>query len=468
MKNLATSILLVVFVFSSCEQNQFAEQDAIDAIFEEWDQPETPGGALGVIKDGKLIYTKGYGIADLEHDIPITPSSVFYTGSVSKHFVTFCVLLLEEQGKLNLDDKIQKYLPDFPEYDAPLTIRHFVHHTSGVRDNLTLMALRGENYMDHNEVNDVYELIKRQSVLNFAPGERYLYSNSCYFMLAMIIEKAAGESIREFARKNMFEPLGMNNTLFYDDITDLVKNRVFSYQRTDDGFDNLVSRFDLVGSGGVYSTIEDMYLWDQNFDNNKLGKGGPEIMDKMQEDGLLNNGESSAYAFGLANGNYRGLRTVGHGGSLAGYRAHFVRFPDQNFSVVILSNRSDGRPGPKAYEVADIILKDEFTEEKEENEGNQGSQASSSSEQPELPEMNLNDFVGDYYCQDLDIIYQFTVEDDVLWFAIKNREAADMQITGIDQFRGGGIVFRFARQNGQVSGFEIDAGRVRNLAFTKN
>lgn len=466
---LISLLLLTFLIFSSCEPQQDSGQPDIDEIFEEWNKPDVPGGALGVVKGGKLIYSKGYGIADLEHDIKITPASVFYTGSVSKHFVTFCILLLEEQGKLNLDDEIQKYLPDFPEYNQPLTIRHFIHHTSGVRDYLTLQALRGENYMDHHEVSEVYELIKRQSVLNFTPGERYLYSNSCYFMLAMIIEKAAGESIREFARKNVFEPLGMNNTLFFDDVTDLVKNRVFSYQRTDDGFDNLVSRFDLVGSGGVYSTIEDMFLWDQNFNDNKLGNGGPEIMEKMHEEGLLNNGESSGYAFGLANGTYRGLRTVGHGGSLAGYRAHFLRFPDHDFSVIILSNRSDGRPGPKAYEVADILLEDVFTEEKEVNQNNQSSGSTSSSEQAEVPALDLTEFAGDYYCQDLDIIYRLMVKDDVLQFSIENREAFDMQITGVDQFRGRGfVVFRFARQNGKITGFEMDAGRVTNLEFARN
>ena len=465
---LISLLLLTFLIFSSCQPQQDSGQPDIDEIFEEWNKPDVPGGALGVVKDGKLIYSKGYGIADLEHDIKITPSSVFYTGSVSKHFVTFCVLLLEEKGKLNLDDEIQKYLPDFPRYDQPLTIRHFIHHTSGVRDNLTLMALRGENYLDHHEVSEVYELIKRQSVLNFTPGERYLYSNSCYFMLAMIIEKAAGESIREFARKNMFEPLGMSNTLFFDDVADLVKNRVFSYQRTDDGFDNLVSRFDLVGSGGVYSTIEDMFLWDQNFYDNKLGKGGPEIMEKMHEEGLLNSGESSGYAFGLANGTYRGLRTVGHGGSLAGYRAHFLRFPDQNFSVIILSNRSDGRPGSKAYEVADIMLENVFTEEKEVNESNQSNQSTPSTAQPEAPEMDLADFVGSYYSNDLDATYHFVIEDESLQVSIQNKEQNELRSTGVDQFRTGGINLRFARESGKITGFELDAGRVRNVVFTKN
>ena len=362
MKNLL--LFFIGFCFCTHSVAQFSESETIDKIFADWDKAETPGCALGIVQDGELVYSKGYGIADLEHDLPIQANSVFYIGSVSKQFVTFCILLLEEQGKLDLDDRIQKYLPDFPEYEAPLTIRNFIHHTSGIRDYLTLMSLKGRSYLDNLEVNEVYELIKSQKELNFPPGERYLYSNSCYFMLAMIIEKAAGRSIREFAQAEIFGPLGMKSTLFYDNNTDLIKNRVFSYEpkANGEGFNNLIMRFDLVGSGGVYSSIEDLLLWDQNFYNNKLGKGGQAIIEKMHTEGLLNSGESSGYAFALNNGTYKGLRTVSHGGALAGYRAQLMRFPDQNFSVIILANRGDANPTQLSYQVADVLLKDQFTE----------------------------------------------------------------------------------------------------------
>jgi CubicO group peptidase (beta-lactamase class C family) len=224
-------LILFFWSISVFSFGQIVETQAIDSLFAEWNKPNVPGGALGIIKDGSLIYSKGYGFGNLEHDIEITPSSVFYIGSVSKQFVTFSILLLEEQGKLGLDDKIQQYLPDFPEYDAPLTIRHFIHHTSGVRDYLTLMYLKGRSYLDNIEVDEVYDLIKRQKELNFSPGEKYLYSNSCYFMLAMIVEKASGQTLRMFAQEHIFDPLGMNSTLFYDDNSDLIKNRVFSYEK---------------------------------------------------------------------------------------------------------------------------------------------------------------------------------------------------------------------------------------------
>jgi len=550
-------LLLIICSFSVISFGQIKESQAIDSLFIGWDKPNVPGCAIGIVENGKLIYSKGYGIADLEHDIKITPSSVFYIGSVSKQFVTFSILLLEEQGKLDLDDKIQKYLPDFPEYDAPLTIRHFIHHTSGVRDYLTLMYLKGRNYLDNADVDEIYELIKRQKELNFSPGEKYLYSNSCYFMLAMIVEKAAGQSLKEFANESIFQPLGMKNTLFYDDNTDLIKNRVFSYNKKQDeeGFNNLIMRFDLVGSGGIYSSIEDLFLWDQNFYNNKLGKGGQNIIDKMHEEGLLNNGESSGYAFALNNGTYKGLKTVSHGGSLAGYRAQLMRFPDEKFSVIILANRGDANPTRKSFQIADILLKDKFVVESQKKEiktdksnttnaledftvnqltGNYEIQAGvvleltlkndslhvlqtwnkssynianttgntyeipndnsvqfvfselkddftqiltifqngneticKRKEELDLPSLNIVDYTGKYYSEELDATYLLFLEDEKLKVQIANYDSQELTRYDIDTFTSDGDLVRFNRSNGVLKGFELDAGRVTNLKFEK-
>ena len=404
-------LVYIVFLFPVVIIAQIDQNQEIDKIFAEWNKPETPGASLGIIKNGELIYKKGYGYGDLEHDIKLSSKSVFYIGSVSKQFVTFAVLLLEEQGKINLDDEIQKYLPDFPKYDAPLTIRHFIHHTSGVRDYLTLMFLKGRDYLDHIEEEQVYELIKNQKELNFTPGERYLYSNSCYFMLAMIVEKAAGESLRTFAEKNMFAPLGMKHTLFYDDNRDLIKNKVFSYEpKEEGGFNNLIMRFDLVGSGGVYSSVEDLVLWDQNFYNNKLGKGGQQIINKMHEEGLLNDGTSSGYAFALNNGEYRGLRTVSHGGALAGYRAQLMRFPDQNFSVIVLANRGDANPTAMSYRVADVMLKDQLEEEKKENPNTEITAVN----KKEPATITMTEAVGSYQIQP-GVVIDVSVNNDSLY-----------------------------------------------------
>ena len=467
--------ILILFLFSSsvCSFGQIKESQEIDNLFTEWNKPDVPGCALGIIRDGKIVYANGYGSGDLEHDIDITPSSVFYIGSVSKQFVTFSILLLEEQGKLDLDDRIQKYLPDFPEYGSPLTIRHFIHHTSGVRDYLTLMYLKGRNYLDNADVDEVYELIKNQKELNFSPGEKYLYSNSCYFMLAMIVEKAAGQSLKIFAHENIFQPLGMKNSLFYDDNTDLIKNRVFSYnkKRQEDGFDNLIMRFDLVGSGGVYSSIEDLFLWDQNFYNNKLGKGGQAIVDKMHEEGLLNNGESSGYAFALNNGTYKGLKTVSHGGSLAGYRAQLMRFPEEHFSVIILANRGDANPTRKSFQVADILLQDKFVEKPQKKK----TKADDVSTTKELKKYSLKpinalkseDYTGVFYSEELDVNYLLFLEDEILKVKIANYPEQELTNKDIDTFTSNGNMIRFNRSNGVIKGFEFDAGRVTNLKFEK-
>jgi len=550
-------LLLIICSFSIISFGQINESQAIDSLFIELDKPHVPGCALGIVENGKLIYSKGYGIADLEHDIEITPSSVFYIGSVSKQFVTFSILLLEEQGKLDLDDKIQKYLPDFPEYEAPLTIRHFIHHTSGVRDYLTLMYLKGRNYLDNADVDEVYELIKKQKELNFSPGEKYLYSNSCYFMLAMIVEKAAGQSLKKFAHKNIFQPLGMRNTLFYDDNTDLIKNRVFSYSKKpdEDGFNNLIMRFDLIGSGGVYSSIKDLFLWDQNFYDNKLGKGGQGIINKMHEEGLLNNGESSGYAYALKKGTYKGLKTVSHGGALAGYRAQLMRFPEENFSVIILANRGDVNPTTKTFQVVDILLNEKFAEEPQKKEvktdkistsntlekftlnkltGNYEMQAGvvlkitvkndslhvlqswnkssynvintkgntyeipndpsiqfvfselkgdltqiltvfqngneticKRKEELELASLNMEDYTGKYYSEELDATYLLFLEDDKLKVKIANYDSQELTLYKTDTFTSDGNLVRFNRSNGVILGLELDAGRVTNLKFDK-
>ena len=217
------------------EDRPASSQARIDTLFSRWDKPGSPGCALAVIRDGKIIYSQGYGLADLEHDIPITPKTVFYIGSTSKQFVAMSILLLEEQGKLSLDDNVRRWLPDFPEYDRPITIRHLIHHTSGIRDYLTLWSLAGHDYLDYIPEKAVYDLICRQKELNFSPGTQFLYSNSCYFLLAEIIKKVSGQSLREFADRFIFQPLGMIHSHFHDDVTQIIKNRAFGYDENGEG-----------------------------------------------------------------------------------------------------------------------------------------------------------------------------------------------------------------------------------------
>jgi len=334
----------------------------VDKIFAQWDRPDSPGCALAIIENGKIIYERGYGSANLENAVPISPDSVFYIGSCSKQFTAASIALLAEQGKLSLDEEIRKYVPELPGYGGSLTVRQLIHHTSGLRDYLTLLDIAGLPF-GYFHKDDVLELISRQKELNFKPGEEYLYSNSGYFLLAVIVERVSGKSLRQFAEENIFAPLGMKNTHFHDDYTMIIKNRASGYfPAGKEKFKNYISTFDCVGSGGLYSTVKDLFLWDQNFYKPKVGDR--DWLNLIQTPGTLNNGEKLNYAFGLVLGKYKGLKTVEHGGALEGYRANMLRFPEQNFSVICLSNLSSFNPGRLCQQVADIYLSSQFKEEK--------------------------------------------------------------------------------------------------------
>lgn len=445
--------------------------DKVDELFSPWDSTQSPGCALAVVEDGEIIYKRGYGMADLEHHIPITPETTFYIGSVSKQFVTMCVLLLEEKGKLSLDDDIRKYISEFPEYDRPMTIKHLIHHTSGIRDYLTLWSIAGRNYLDHVPKQVVLDMICSQKELNFSPGEKYLYSNSCYFLLAVIVERISGQTFSEFADSYIFDPLGMEDSHFLDDNTYLIENRAFGYFNKKDGsFGNRMMRFDLVGSGGLYTSVEDLYLWDQNFYRNELGEGNQELIEKMKTKGRLNSGDEIDYAFALRIAEYRGARTVGHGGSLGGYRAHYVQFPEFKFSVILLSNLAEFNPGKTAYQVADIFLGDQFKEprKKESQEQRPESVRSAEHKDPiQMTDAQLAEYAGTYYSDELEVFYTLFVEDHELYVQVNKNPKRKMQPVEKDVFRSS-AKFKFLRDDkGQIRACILDAGRVTNLNFVK-
>ncbi len=358
-KIVSALILASLFAFSYADERTAK----VDDLFAEWDKPDSPGCSLAVVRDGQIVYKRGYGSANLELGVPITLHSVFYVGSVSKQFTVFCIALLAQEGKLSLDDDIRKHIPEMPDYGDPITIRHLIHHTSGIRDYLELENIAGLDPGSYHE-QDVLELLTRQKSLNFAPGEEYLYSNGGYFLLGIIVKRASGRSLREFAEEKIFRPLGMKSSQFQDDYRRLIKDRASGYfPAGKDTFQNFLTTFDCVGSGGLFSSVEDLFLWDQNFYDDRVG--GKELIDLMHTQGKLNNGRELDYAFALTIGTYRGLKTVSHGGALGGYRSMLLRFPEQKFSVIILSNLSSFNTTRLARQVADIYLA-EFTKEKAE------------------------------------------------------------------------------------------------------
>jgi CubicO group peptidase (beta-lactamase class C family) len=398
--------LLSIFLFYG---NADELTDKVDKIFSKWDSTESPGVALAIIKDGKILYKRGYGAANLEYNIPITSKTVFMIGSTTKQFTAMCIALLAEQGKLSLDDNIRKYLPEMPEYSSPIAIRNLIHHTSGVRDSDIVLWLSGKRYGAFTTDEQLLELLSHQKELNFKPGEEHLYSNAGYFLLSQIVKRASGQSMRNFAEENIFKPLGMSNTKFVDDHTMIVKNRATGYSlRENSEYKISISNADYVGDDGIFTTVEDLFLWDQNFYNNKLGKGGQGLINQILTPGVLNNGKKLDYAFGLVVTQHKGLKLIEHGGAWMGYRAQMIRFPEQKFSVICLANFSNINPSELCFKVADIYLANNFIREIEPKKP---------AAQPKpviLTEKQLKDKVGDYYDPESGQLAKFSIENKKL------------------------------------------------------
>src|SRR5215472_2315861 len=332
----------------------------VDKLFAKWDRADSPGCALGVYRNGQVVYKRGYGMEDLNEDVHITPGTVFHVASMSKQFTAASIVLLAQQGKLSLDDDVRKYIPELPDFGQKITIRNLVYHTSGLRDQWALLELAGWRYSkDLITDEDVMSLLTRQRELNFKPGERHLYSNTGYTLLGLIVKRVSGMSLREFTTKNIFEPLGMTRTHFRDDHAEIIKHNAVGYeQETGKPFEISITNFDTVGATSLHTTVEDLQRWDENFYQPKIG--GAAFVKQMLERGKLNSGEQLDYAFGLVIGKDGGLPTVDHGGADAGYRSDMIRYPEQHFSVAVLCNSAEADPSGLASQVADIVLAKEI------------------------------------------------------------------------------------------------------------
>jgi CubicO group peptidase (beta-lactamase class C family) len=356
--NVAAILGLVLGVQTPVAAQAGSSEAAFDAVFAEFDTPHTPGCAAAVTKNGVVRYRQGYGMANLEYGIPITPSSVFHVASVSKQFTAMAVALLVEEGKVSWGDDIRTYAPEVPDFGETVTLRHLVTHTSGIRDQWSLLSMAGWRWeADVVKQEDVLDLTNRQTALNFPPGSEYLYSNTGFTLLGVVVERVTGQTLREFTRERIFEPLGMTSTHFHDDHEMIVENRAYAYDRDEEaasGFKISIPDFDVVGATSLFTTVEDMARWDRNFETARVGGAG--ALADLLERGKLRSGERIAYAGGLVHSRYRGLDAFGHGGADAGYRSNYVRFPDQGLAVVVLCNFPWSNPGALARRIADVYL----------------------------------------------------------------------------------------------------------------
>lgn len=364
------------------------KEQRIDAIFGSWNTANSPGAAVGVVRRGELVFSRGYGSANLDHAVPIRPDSVFYIASTSKQFTAAGIAILSLDGVVDLDDDIRRWVPELPSITPQITIRHLIHHTSGIRDYGLLMLMQGRTFNEYFDNDDTVALLARQKAGNFTAGKQFRYCNSNYVLLAEILERASGMTSQEFAEKRIFTPLGMDRTRWGLDPRRVLAGRVTSYLRLD-GADDLL-RFDVNfsghGDGNLWTTVEDLARWDGNFYEPKVG--GRDFLRLISTRGRLRDGLDLDYAFGLSHGHYMGHAIVSHAGQLFGYCSEVMRFPEQGLCVIVLANLGSIDVSAKAKQITDIVL--ELPNDPKSDEP---------SEEPvsRTPADVLASYVGEYY-----------------------------------------------------------------------
>jgi len=430
------------------------------------DDKKTPGVAIAVQRDGKNIYSKGFGYGDLEQDAKVTPLTIFHIASVSKQFTAFAIATLADQGKLSLDDDIRKYLPEMHDFGTPITINHLVHHTSGLRDQWSLLTMAGWRMDDVITLNQVMRLVSKQTELNFKPGEEYVYCNTGFTLMAEIVHRVTHEPFPDWCKKNIFDPLGMKNTLFYDDHERVVENRAYSYHQGSNGFKKSVLSYANAGATSLFTTVEDLSLWAVNFE--KVTVGNPNIMEMMNRRFVLNKGDTISYAFGQDIGKYKGLNKYDHSGGDAGFRSYLLRFPEQHFSISLFSNYASFPVGDVTYQIADLYLAKEFKPEEKKAEEPQNNNAPPPAPAFDATTVKLADYTGEYYSPELETTYRLEVKNDTLVSHHQRHDDMKLTPTKADGFNINILgSLDFYRDKGKVAGFRASNGRVRNLKFVR-
>ncbi len=524
----------------------------IDSLFSRWNNPTSPGCAIGIIRKDSLIYAKGYGMANLEYAIPNSPETIFHMASVSKQFTAYCILLLAKQGRLNLEDDIHKYLPWVPDFKEKITVRQLLNHTSGIRDQWQLLAIAGTRLDDVITQDQIIKILSQQKELNSKPGERYNYSNSGFTMLSEIVKSVSGKTLRQFSDSAIFKPLGMNRTHVHDDYTEIVKNRAYSYQRKNGlQFSNSVLSYSNSGATSLFTNINDLSKWVMNFYNPVVGDA--KLIEQLTEKGKLNNGKELNYALGIIVNQYKGWKQYTHNGSDAGYRTYLSVFPELKTGIIVFSNLGDF-DFSKINAMVDLLIK-EHSPVKEElkkpfidsskavlkdiisvknylgnyinDEGSQlafdvvngrlvyrmgietrilvpeGKDAFVNLDQPQFtcnfsitgkdtvvnittPDRSytmkkfnnnprtddqLKKYTGRYYCPELDCNYSIILKDHALYLTNPKYNDIKISMRGDDHLDTGywwmNHLFVLRNNKSEISGFEVNSGRVIHLKFIK-
>jgi len=382
-------LAIVLTALPSATSEAKPVDERVDQLFAPWDKPGSPGAAVAVLKDGEVVVADGYGSAQLEHEIPITPETVFHVASVSKQFTAFAICLLAADGKLSLDDPIQKHVSEVPDFGHTITLKNLLHHTSGLRDQWESLAIGGWRLDDVITVQHVLTFVSHQRELNFEPGAQNMYCNTGYTLLAETVKRVSGVSFKEFCEQRIFEPLGMQNTHFHDDHEHVVPGRAYSYKGGGSGgFQNAVLSYANAGATSLFTTALDQLKWLENLGTGAVG--GAEVQEMLRERYVLNDGTQGSYALGIAIGDRNGHTSISHSGGDAGFRSFIAWYPEQALGVVVLSNLGSFAPS----RLADLVAKFYLPEVESAEDGETTAADESEGEPPdEEPEAAASEFI---------------------------------------------------------------------------
>jgi CubicO group peptidase (beta-lactamase class C family) len=467
---------LLLSINSLSQSNEEASRK-IDSLFASYNS-QTPGAAVAIVKNGRIIFTKGYGMADLDHDIPITPQTVFNIASVSKQFTAFAIYLLESEGKISFEDDIKKYIRELPNYGSTITIRHLLAHTSGLRDQAAIGSLAGWHSGDVITTEQILKLLARQKNLNFTPGTAFNYNNTGYTLLAEIVQRVTGKTFAEYTHENIFKPLRMTSTQFSDNHEIIVKNRAESYEQIKNVYYHKPLNSSNAGPSNLMTTVEDLSKWVINFENPVVGNS--ELIKAFNEPSYLDNGkkvvlriidgDSIFHAKGQNLSHHKGVNMISHGGHTAAFRTFLGRFPDQRLAIIALSNDEHNENLKARWQIADFYIKDHFQEVKSTNII---SPANSTTKTNASYRGNLKEFEGDYYNDELRTTYSFKVRENKLVMSHTRLSDLDLKRIGENNFSGSGpqtfsFEMEFLRSEAKaVNGFVISNFGVKNLKFMK-
>jgi len=466
---------LVVLLLVACGATMLAgareqgREQQVDAIFAQYAKPGSPGCSVSVARDGRLLFTKGYGYADLEHNIAITPDTLFYLASVSKQFTGISIGILIQRGVVRLDDDVRKWVPEMPNFGNTVTVSHLLHHTGGVRDFLGLQALAGYPEDEPLTEREFLAMMSRQKALNFAPGAEHLYSNSGYALLAMIVKRASASSLKAFAAKEVFTPLGMLTSRFRDDHREPIPNRAIGYAPANGGFRQSVPTFDVVGDGGLFSSARELAMWDPT--DLPATVGQPGLAELISKPGTLKNGTPVPYAMGLRIDTYRGLSILRHGGAYGGYQTDVTRFPGKRMGVTVLCNQSNAQAwqwgtGGLAQQVADVFFADRFAAPVSANT-TQAAAAPASAARPTLTGEPAERTT--MFSEELDTTWAVSIWDSGLRLIKRNQMEIGLGRTGeADTFATPGLSIHLTRDvSGKITGMTADAGAAKGVTFVR-